>query len=104
MHTPGHTPEHVSWTVFDDARSADTPWMLFSGDFVFVGDVGRPDLLGEAERAKLAHQLYQSVFQTISPMPDFTEVFPGHGAGSLCGKAIGSRRSSTLGFERRFNS
>jgi hydroxyacylglutathione hydrolase len=103
MHTPGHTPEHVSWALFDDARSADTPWMLFSGDFVFVGDVGRPDLLGEVERAKLAHQLYQSVFKTIAPLPDFTEVFPGHGAGSLCGKAIGSRRSSTLGFERRFN-
>ena len=103
MHTPGHTPEHVSWALFDDTRSKTTPWMLFSGDFVFVGDVGRPDLLGEAERVRLAHQLYQSVFKTIAPLPDFTEVFPAHGAGSLCGKAIGSRRSSSLGFERQFN-
>lgn len=103
IHTPGHTPEHMSWALFDDTRSKDHPWLLFTGDFLFVGDVGRPDLLGEAERAKLAHQLYESVFQRLSPLPDFTEVFPAHGAGSLCGKAIGSRRSSSLGYERRFN-
>jgi hydroxyacylglutathione hydrolase len=103
MHTPGHTPEHVSWALYDDARSKTTAWMLFTGDFVFVGDVGRPDLLGEVERQKLAAQLYQSVFGTIKPLPDFTEIFPAHGAGSLCGKAIGSRRSSSLGFERQFN-
>ena len=103
IHTPGHTPEHVSWALFDETRSKDHPWLLFSGDFLFVGDVGRPDLLGEAERAKLAHQLYESVFNKLAPLPDYTEVFPAHGAGSLCGKAIGSRRSSSLGFERRFN-
>jgi hydroxyacylglutathione hydrolase len=103
LHTPGHTPEHLTWALFDETRSKDTPWLLFTGDFLFVGDVGRPDLLGEQERAKLAHQLYESVFKRISPLPDFTEVFPSHGAGSLCGKAIGSRRSSSLGFERRFN-
>ncbi|MGH7176589.1 MAG: rhodanese-like domain-containing protein, partial [Tepidisphaeraceae bacterium] len=83
--------------------SKDTAWLVFTGDFLFVGDVGRPDLLGEREREKLAHQLYQSVFKTLSPLPDFTEVFPAHGAGSLCGKAIGSRRSSSIGFERNFN-
>jgi len=103
MHTPGHTPEHVMWALFDTTRSADVPWLLFSGDFLFVGDVGRPDLLGEEARKALAHQLYQSVFNTLAPLPDFTEVFPAHGACSLCGKAIGSRRSSTIGFERRFN-
>ena len=103
MHTPGHTPEHLSWALYDHTRSQDVPWLLFTGDFLFVGDVGRPDLLGETERKLLAHQLYQSVFQTLPPLPDFTEVFPAHGAGSLCGKAIGSRRSSTLGYERRFN-
>lgn len=103
MHTPGHTPEHVSWVLFDHSRSADTPWLVFSGDFLFVGDVGRPDLLGEEARKKLATQLYTSVFDRLPGLPDFTEVFPGHGAGSLCGKAIGSRGSSTLGFERRFN-
>jgi len=103
MHTPGHTPEHVAWALFDDTRSKDTPWMLFTGDFVFVGDVGRPDLLGPEQRKELAHQLYNSVFEKLTAIPDFTEIFPGHGPGSLCGKAIGSRRSSSLGYERRFN-
>jgi hydroxyacylglutathione hydrolase len=103
IHTPGHTPEHLSWALYDDTRSRDEPWLVFTGDFLFVGDVGRPDLLGEQERQRLAHQLYESVFQTTKPLPDFTEIYPGHGAGSLCGKAIGSRRSSTLGFERRHN-
>jgi hydroxyacylglutathione hydrolase len=103
MHTPGHTPEHVSWALFDDTRSKDTPWVLFTGDFLFVGDVGRPDLLGEEARQQLAHQLYHSVFERLPAVPDITEIFPNHGAGSLCGKAINSRRSSTVGFERRFN-
>lgn len=103
IHTPGHTPEHVTWALYDNARSKDVPWLLFTGDFVFVGDVGRPDLLGPEEQKQLAHQLYHSVFTTLPGIPDFTEIFPGHGAGSLCGKAIGSRRSSTLGFERQFN-
>jgi hydroxyacylglutathione hydrolase len=103
VHTPGHTPEHVMWMVYDDTRSREVPWLVFTGDFLFVGDVGRPDLLGEEARRQLAHQLYHSVFDVLSPLPEFTEVFPAHGAGSLCGKAIGSRRSSTLGFERRFN-
>jgi hydroxyacylglutathione hydrolase len=103
VHTPGHTPEHITYVLFDESRSRDTPWLLFSGDFVFVGDVGRPDLLGDEARRELAHQLYQSVFDTLPSYPDFTEVCPGHGAGSLCGKAIGSRSASTLGYERRFN-
>ena len=103
VHTPGHTPEHVSWAIFDDTRSKDTPWMLLTGDFVFVGDVGRPDLLGEEARQELAHSLYQSVFEKLPAFPDYTEVFPGHGSGSLCGKAIGSRSSSSFGYERRFN-
>src|SRR5437867_707281 len=103
MHTPGHTPEHVCWALYDDSRSVDTPWLVFTGDFLFVGDVGRPDLLGEKQRATLAHQLYDSTFNRIAPWPDFVEVFPAHGAGSACGKAIGSRRSSSVGFERRFN-
>jgi hydroxyacylglutathione hydrolase len=102
-HTPGHTPEHVTWALYDESRSKDAPWLLLTGDFLFVGDVGRPDLLGDEARKALAHQLYASVFETLPGFPDFTELFPAHGAGSLCGKAIGSRRSSTLGFERRFN-
>src|SRR5690606_9059127 len=104
VHTPGHTPEHVSWALYDDSRSSETPWVLFTGDFLFVGDVGRPDLLGEEAKKQLAHQLYSSVFERLPAMPDITEIFPAHGAGSLCGKAISSRRSSTVGFERRYNS
>jgi hydroxyacylglutathione hydrolase len=103
VHTPGHTPEHVSWALYDDSRSSETPWVLFTGDFLFVGDVGRPDLLGEEAKKQLAHQLYSSVFERLPAMPDITEIFPAHGAGSLCGKAISSRRSSTVGFERRYN-
>jgi hydroxyacylglutathione hydrolase len=103
MHTPGHTPEHLAWALYDDHRSKEAPWLLFTGDFLFVGDVGRPDLLGKEAQQELAGQLYRSVFQTLPPLPAFTEIYPGHGAGSLCGKAIGSRRSSTIGFERRFS-
>ncbi len=103
VHTPGHTPEHVVWVLFDESRSADEPWLVFTGDFLFVGDVGRPDLLGEEAKKQLAKQLYGSVFNVLPRFNDFTEIFPGHGAGSLCGKAIGSRTSSTIGFERRFN-
>ena len=89
--------------LFDKSRSAETPWVMFTGDFLFVGDVGRPDLLGEKAKQELAHELYQSVFERITSLPDITEIFPAHGAGSLCGKAIGSRRSSTLGYERLYN-
>lgn len=102
-HYPGHTPEHIAVTLFDTSRSSDLPWVMFSGDFLFVGDVGRPDLLGEEAKKELAHELYESVFKRLDDIPDITEVFPAHGAGSLCGKAIGSRRSSTVGYERRFN-
>ncbi|GJM25029.1 MAG: MBL fold hydrolase [Phycisphaerae bacterium] len=103
MHTPGHTLEHLSWGLFDDERSKDTPWLIFTGDFAFVGDVGRPDLLGDEARKVLASQLYDSVFNRMPAWRDFTEIFPGHGSGSLCGKAIGSRASSTVGYERHFN-
>jgi hydroxyacylglutathione hydrolase len=103
VHTPGHTPEHVTVSLTDTARSGDTPWVLFTGDFLFVGDVGRPDLLGDEAKRRLAHDLYGSVFERLAAVPDFTEIMPAHGAGSLCGKAIGSRNSSTVGYERRFN-
>jgi hydroxyacylglutathione hydrolase len=103
VHTPGHTPEHVSWALYDNSRSKEVPWTIFTGDFLFVGDVGRPDLLGEEARRELAHQLYGSVFDRLPAIPDMTEIFPNHGAGSLCGKAINSRRSSTVGYERQFN-
>ena len=103
FHSPGHTPEHVSWTVFDTGRSEDVAALAFTGDFVFVGDVGRPDLLGEEAKRELAHQLYNSLFEKLPALPDFTEIYPAHGAGSLCGKSLSSKRSSTLGYERKFN-
>ncbi len=103
IHTPGHTPEHISWALYDNTRSDDQPWVLFTGDLIFVGDVGRPDLLGAEAQKQLAHQLYGTLFNRVPELPDFTEIMPAHGEGSLCGKAIGSRRSSTLGYERRFN-
>ncbi|MBY0522689.1 MAG: MBL fold metallo-hydrolase [Gemmataceae bacterium] len=103
LHTPGHTPEHISISLTDTSRSADVPWFLFTGDFLFVGDVGRPDLLGEQAQQALAHQLYGSVFDKLPMLADFTEIFPAHGSGSLCGKALSSRLSSTVGYERRFN-
>ena len=102
-HVPGHTPEHVAYSMFDTHRSEQVPWILFTGDFLFVGDVGRPDLLGDDAKKELAHQLYDSLFRRIESLPDVTEIYPAHGAGSLCGKAIGSRRSSTIGFERQFS-
>ena len=103
MHTPGHTPEHIMVTLYDTSRSVDTPWLVFTGDFLFVGDVGRPDLLGPEAQRELAHDLYNSVFDRMLGLPDITEIFPAHGEGSLCGKALGSRRSSTVGFERKYN-
>lgn len=99
IHTPGHTPEHVMWALFENGEIQK----LFTGDFLFVGDVGRPDLLGKEEMEKLSHQLYHSVFSKLNTFPDKTEVRPAHGAGSLCGKSLGKAPSSTLGQEREVN-
>jgi hydroxyacylglutathione hydrolase len=106
LHTPGHTPEHIAFLVTDTA-SADKPIGLFSGDFVFVGDVGRPDLLekaagvaGTMERS--ARTLYQSL-QQFKALPDYLQVWPGHGAGSACGKALGAVPQTTVGYEKMFN-
>lgn len=103
LHTPGHTPEHVIWLCFDKERSDEVPCLAFTGDLLFVGGVGRPDLLGKEEEAALAERLYYSLFVELAKLPDFLEIFPAHGAGSLCGKGLSSRFSSTLGYERRFN-
>ena len=106
MHTPGHTPEHLSFVVTDTARS-DEPVAMISGDFVFVGDVGRPDLLevaaGHADtKEHSARQLYHSL-RRLETLPDHLQIWPGHGAGSACGKALGSMPNTTLGYERRSN-
>jgi len=101
LETPGHTPEHLSYVVKDLGRS-DDPVGVFCGDTLFVGDVGRPDLFpGRAE--ELAEKLYNSLFNKLMELPDYCEVYPAHGAGSLCGKAVGAKRKSTIGYEKRHN-
>lgn len=107
IHTPGHTPEHISFLVTDLGGGASEPIGIASGDFVFVGDLGRPDLLEsaagqEGAREPAAHQLYDST-QRFLELSDHVQVWPGHGAGSACGKALGSVPQSTVGYERRFN-
>ncbi|HET7584556.1 MAG TPA: MBL fold metallo-hydrolase [Gemmatimonadaceae bacterium] len=105
-HTPGHTPEHLAFLVTDTA-TADRPMGAFTGDFIFVGDVGRPDLLERAAgwvgtMEASARTLYRSL-QRFLELPDYLQLWPGHGAGSACGKALGAVPQSTLGYERLFN-
>lgn len=106
VHTPGHTPEHISFLLTDGATT-DKPGFLLSGDFVFVGDTGRPDLLDESAgatdtRKPMARQLFNSLKTKFLTLPDYVQVWPGHGAGSACGKALGAVPSSTVGYERLF--
>lgn len=103
LHTPGHTPEHLSFLVCDLARSASVPEICLSGDFLFVGAVGRPDLLGEDAKVGLANRLYDSVRDKLPGLPDGLEIHPAHGSGSMCGAGIGGRATSTLGYERIAN-
>ncbi|WP_247827252.1 MBL fold metallo-hydrolase [Arthrobacter antioxidans] len=107
LHTPGHTPEHLSFLVIDGAFS-DQPGYLLSGDFVFSGDLGRPDLLDEAAggvdtRFEGAKQLFRSLQEKFLTLPDYVQVHPAHGAGSACGKALGAIPSSTVGYERLYS-
>ncbi len=103
LETPGHTPEHVSVLVTDRSRG-DTPALLLSGGALLVGDVARPDLLGGPEvAARHAAGMAQMLREKILPLADFVEVYPTHVAGSLCGGSIGSRLSTTIGYERRLN-
>jgi hydroxyacylglutathione hydrolase len=103
LHTPGHTPEHLAFLAFDTARSASVPMVMLSGDFLFVGSLGRPDLLGEDAKTALAKHLYASVRAKLAPLPDGLEIAPAHGAGSMCGAGMSGRATSTLGFERVAN-
>jgi hydroxyacylglutathione hydrolase len=103
VHTPGHTPESISF-LLTDTPASDEPVMLLTGDFVFVGDVGRPDLLEKAAGMKGtqdigAKQMYQSI-NKFDALPEYIQVWPGHGAGSACGKALGAVPSTTVGYEK----
>lgn len=107
VHTPGHTPEHICFMVTDRGGGADKPMGVATGDFIFVGDLGRPDLLesaagftGKADPS--AHRLYHTVRAFLS-WPDYLQVWPAHGAGSACGKALGAVPQSTVGYEKMFN-
>lgn len=107
VHTPGHTPEHISFLLTDVGGGATEPMGMFTGDFVFVGSIGRPDLLetaagviGSAEKG--ARQLYHSM-RKFRELPDHLQIWPAHGAGSACGKGLGAIPSSTVGYEKRFN-
>ncbi len=107
VHTPGHTPEHLSFQVIDHGGGADEPIGVASGDFVFVGDLGRPDLLESAAgvagaREPSARRLYASLPRFLE-LPEYLQVWPGHGAGSACGKALGAVPTSTVGYEKRHN-
>ena len=107
IHTPGHTPEHMIYQVTDRGGGAVEPMGIVSGDFVFVGDLGRPDLLESAAKFSgmmepSARRLYGSVQQFLR-LEDYLQVWPGHGAGSACGKALGAVPETTVGYERRFN-
>lgn len=102
LETPGHTPEHVAYVLTDTAR-AGQPVSVFTGGSLLVGSVGRVDLLGAEMSETLARSLYHSVVERILQLPDYVEVLPTHGAGSFCGKGIGRRRTSTVGYEHRFN-
>ena len=108
MHTPGHTPESVSFLLTDTGGGADQPMGIFTGDFVFVGSIGRPDLLEEAAglagtAESGARDLFRSI-QRFKQLPDHLQLWPAHGAGSACGKGLGAVPSSTVGYEKRFNS
>jgi hydroxyacylglutathione hydrolase len=102
LHTPGHTMESVC-IAMTDLGDASRPRAVFTGDTLFVGDVGRPDLSGDHTPQELAAMLYNSLQKKLLTLPDQTEIFPAHGAGSLCGRQMGSERSSTIGKERRTN-
>lgn len=107
MHTPGHTPESISFLLTDKGGSADKPMGIFTGDFVFVGDVGRPDLLEKAAGIQGtsdsgAASMFKSI-ERFKALPDYLQVWPAHGAGSACGKALGAVPSTTVGYEKAFN-
>jgi len=105
LETPGHTPEGICLLVFDLDRDAKTPHAVLTGDTLFIGDVGRPDLMASvgASATDLGGQLYDSLHDKLLPLPDSTLVYPAHGAGSMCGRNLSKETVSTIGEQRRFN-
>lgn len=101
LETPGHTPEHIVYVVTDKSR-ATFPTGAFVGDVLFVGDAGRPDLFPDIA-SDLAGKLFESLHAKLLSLPDYCEIYPAHGAGSLCGRSMGAKWTSTIGYERRFN-
>lgn len=100
VHTPGHTPDSICLLVTDKRRSTE-PWFVLTGDTLFVGSIGRPDLAGKGE--EWAAQLFDSLHGKLLSLPDAVEIFPGHTSGSVCGAGISGKPSSTVAFEKRFN-
>ena len=100
IHTPGHRPEHIALAVADTSRSEE-PWLVLTGDSLFIGDVARPDLAVPGEEG--ASVLYDSIFDRLLKLDDGVEVYPAHVAGSLCGRGMNAKTSSTIGFERKYN-
>jgi len=105
LETPGHTPEGISILVFDLAKDVDTPQAVLTGDTLFIGDVGRPDLLASigVTADELADMLYDSITSKLVKLPDETLVYPAHGAGSMCGKNLSKETVSTIGEQKKFN-
>jgi glyoxylase-like metal-dependent hydrolase (beta-lactamase superfamily II)/rhodanese-related sulfurtransferase len=105
LQTPGHSPESISILVFDPERSSEQPYAVLTGDTLFIGDVGRPDLRASLgwSAEQLASMLYDSLHEKLLPLPDDTLVYPAHGAGSLCGKNLSTDTVSTIGVQREFN-
>ncbi|MEW4452382.1 MBL fold metallo-hydrolase [Bremerella sp. JC817] len=105
IQTPGHTPEGITLLVYDPESNAEVPYAALTGDTLFIGDVGRPDLLASigATAEQLGNQLYDSLHEKLLKLPDAVRIYPAHGAGSLCGKALSSEPYSTLGEQRKYN-
>ena len=102
IHTPGHTPDSVSILVTDRTRSPE-PWFVLTGDTLFSGGVGRPDLLGAGTEEQQAAELHDSLFGKLLQLPDHIEIYPAHFSGAACGTGLSGKPGSTIGFERRFN-